>query len=392
MPTEQDLAELTSLLNDAKLIASYSQRAGRLRNAELLDAIRTYENLTVKTWGASETVALQQAVNQAIGQLHPISLLDLRRNNPFDEQTTGDSVRRYVLIAASILLMAITAYFTVLYNRGTELVSLVEKINGDHPAEKMAAVAREWRSAKFDSDKNSAETYYKMLDELRQLDFQVKDYLAQYRSYTEALPIVGATPAMASSHSDGSRTISQDKLPEIPCGESEAEPVGKLVAEFLQKPPGSILGENKKLIVNFACAEGFIISPYSLPYLASLGADIKEAISIMGMWVLPGLYGALGALVFYMRSILNPVLPDPPIEKIAHRVALGGFAGIIFAWFWAPQPSDLERFVGLSVNSFAFAFIIGFSIDVFFALLDRLVTSVQGLVSEPPQGSSNTGA
>ena len=88
-------------------------------------------------------------------------------------------------------------------------------------------------------------------------------------------------------------------------------------------------------------------------------------------------------MIFYMRAVLNPVLTDPPIDKIIHRVALGGFAGIIFAWFWAPTPDTMEKFVGLTVNSFAIAFVIGFSIDVFFALLDKLVTFLQGVVNEP---------
>ena len=49
----------------------------------------------------------------------------------------------------------------------------------------------------------------------------------------------------------------------------------------------------------------------------------------------------------------------------------------------AAEPDTMEKFVGLTVNSFAIAFVIGFSIDVFFALLDKLVTFLQGVINEP---------
>ncbi|MER8394926.1 hypothetical protein NKH10_23895 [Mesorhizobium sp. M1340] len=449
--TQKDLEEL---LVDAKLTAAYGQRAGRLRSGDIFEAIRAFESLSTKSWSSSEAVALQKAFNQAVAEIVPTTLLDIRDNDPFNPNNKQSLGRRYGLICASILLMGITAYFTVLYNQGTELIARLESVDKNKPSEKMAAVAREWRLAKFEGQESDAgETYYKMLDELRELDSQVKTDVREYSNLAELMPLLDDSLLKAMSHAAsvpaGAGTPSGTGLPGAtnpaaknstannpptkppaantspstaptadgtaakafatnasssgaaappgmvpadpndmrknePCGGGEPPQAADTpFAVFMKEPPGKILSENKRLITNFACAESLMISPYTMPYFAALGSEIKKTLNVYGLWILPALYGALGAMIFYMRAVLNPVLTDPPIDKIVHRVALGGFVGIIFAWFWAPTPDTMEKFVGLTVNSFAIAFLIGFSIDVFFALLDKLVTFLQGLINEP---------
>ena len=451
--TQKDLEEL---LADAKLTAAYGQRSGRLRSGDIFEAIRAFEALPTKSWSSAEAVALQKAFNQAVADIAPTTLLDIRENDPFNPNNKQSLSRRYSLIAMSILFMGITAYFTVLYNQGTELIARLESIDKNKPSEKMAAVAREWRLAKFEGKESDAgETYYKMLDELRELDSQVKTSVREYTKLAGLMPLLddsllatvsqtavsapahvgtplpGATdptvtkatansvpaknpaantpPSAApaanataantpattapASATDAAPTDTppgmipadpNDTRKNEPCGGDEPPQAADTpFAIFMKEPPGKILSENKRLIVNFACAESLSITPYSMPHFAALGSEIKKTLNVYGLWILPALYGALGAMVFYMRAVLNPVLTDPPIDKIIHRVALGGFAGIIFAWFWAPTPDTMEKFVGLTVNSFAIAFVIGFSIDVFFALLDKLVTFLQGIINEP---------
>lgn len=372
---------LDEILEDAKRVARYGQRAGRLRSPQLFEAIAAFEAPPAKGWSAPEAVALQQALNQAAMDIAPTTLNDIRRKDPFAPHTKADRRQRIGLIVFSILLMVVTAYFTILYNRGSDLALQLESIDRSRPAEKMAAVAREWRSAKIEEDGTSSETYYKMLDELRELDSQVKTYYADYLYFKAAMNPIEYFGSQYFTFRQVAGTTDTGYRQVTSCGTPSASPADATVASFLATPPGSILKQNRSLVLNFACAESLMISPYSMPWLASLGSDVEKILRVFGFWVLPGLYGALGATIFYMRSILNPILPDPPMEQIVHRVALGGFSGIIFAWFWAPSPQSTEQFAGLSINSFAIAFVIGFSIDVLFTLLDRLVSFLQNATS-----------
>ena len=89
--------------------------------------------------------------------------------------------------------------------------------------------------------------------------------------------------------------------------------------------------------------------------------------------VLPSLFGAFGALMYYMRRVLDPRAIDPPLTRTLHRVALGALSGMILAWLWNGMFNANEDFRAVGLGVFALAFVFGFSIDVFFAFLDRLV-------------------
>jgi len=100
---------------------------------------------------------------------------------------------------------------------------------------------------------------------------------------------------------------------------------------------------------------------------------LREGMSTLGLWILPSLYGMLGAVIFHMRRLLEPNVPNPSWLRFAYRIVLGGFAGIILVWFWNPSPQKLTQPAFSTLTSFGLAFVVGFSTDVFFQALDRLV-------------------
>ena len=375
---------LDDMLADAKILADYGWRSGQLQDSRLFEAIAAFETLGARSWKSPETAVLQHALNDALVSIAPTTLSDVKLRNPFMESSRRENLTRVALIAFSILLMIFTARFTILYNNGVELAGQLDRINEARPSEKMAAVARQWKEA---GDTAPTETYYRLLDELRDLDSKVLAYNAGYTAFRATTQWWNFWRLFAPRTQQFAGAPAADGKPYqavAPCG--AAPDSGSAANTFGAAPPGKVLVENRELIANFACTENLTITPYWMVVLVSSGADIQATLSVLGQWLLPAFYGALGATIFYMRSILNPVLPDPPVARIVHRIALGGFAGIIFAWFWAPSP-DGSQFVGLTINSFAIAFIIGFSIDVLFALLDTLVRFFQNIVNQIGQAT-----
>ena len=107
----------------------------------------------------------------------------------------------------------------------------------------------------------------------------------------------------------------------------------------------------------------------------------RNKVHLLVAWLLPGLYGLLGACVFVMRDLLRDhesikVGGDARIVDLLTlllRVALGGLAGIIIGWFSVPT-SPITSSVAVNISSipFGLAFLAGFSIESLFTLLDRL--------------------
>ena len=128
---------------------------------------------------------------------------------------------------------------------------------------------------------------------------------------------------------------------------------------------------------------------YDYP-MVSMIYKTRNKVNLLVSWMLPGLYGLLGACVFLMRDLLlvNKAHGDARIVDLLSlllRVALGGLAGIIVGWFWVPtSPTPNSSAIEVSSISFGVAFLAGFSIDSLFALLDRLLKNFRPSDGEKP--------
>lgn len=143
------------------------------------------------------------------------------------------------------------------------------------------------------------------------------------------------------------------------------------------------------------CSGLYNLGPQDLvPPLTTLMGVVNDRIGPYALWLLPALYGAMGAMLFHLRLILNPLQPDPPLARLILRLSLGALAGIVLTWFVTPDSRlDLEV-ADVGFTLFGFAFLFGFSLDVFFAILDRFVAvsvaSIQRLGAGSGGGPSPT--
>lgn len=135
-------------------------------------------------------------------------------------------------------------------------------------------------------------------------------------------------------------------------------------------------------IISQNCKIGLYYYSGSIPDMASLEAQVRDTNTLYSFIILPAAYGALGALMFYMRRILDPLLPDPTFLRTVHRVALGALAGVLLAWLWVGIFDSSEDFKAVGLGLFALAFVFGFSIEVFFDFLDSLVNAAKRQVSK----------
>ena len=121
---------------------------------------------------------------------------------------------------------------------------------------------------------------------------------------------------------------------------------------------------------------------YDYPMVSQI-YQTRNKVNLLVSWMLPGLYGLLGACVFLMRELLlvDKTRSDARIVDMLSlllRIALGGLAGIIVGWFWVPtSPTPAISTIEVSSVSFGVAFLAGFSIDSLFALLDRVLKNFQ---------------
>jgi hypothetical protein len=102
--------------------------------------------------------------------------------------------------------------------------------------------------------------------------------------------------------------------------------------------------------------------------------------ALVGGSLLPLLFGFLGAAVYLLRSGLDVVIgttsPRNIVLTAILRIGLGGVAGLAIGWF----QTDAAK---LTTAPFALAFLAGFSIELLFSLLDRIIAAISS--SSPPR-------
>lgn len=99
-------------------------------------------------------------------------------------------------------------------------------------------------------------------------------------------------------------------------------------------------------------------------------------------YLLPLLYGLLGAFIFVLRSLLREIKSltytfDSEI-RYRLRLTLGALGGMIIGWFLKPEEADALD----SLSPMAMAFLMGYNVDVLFSLMDRLIENIKQAIEK----------
>jgi len=114
----------------------------------------------------------------------------------------------------------------------------------------------------------------------------------------------------------------------------------------------------------------------------------------LSSYLLPLLYGWIGALAYTLRSLESEIrrVALRRVSRVSYglRATLGMLAGLAIGWFLRPQEDAGLGIVALpavggdfpisSISAVALAFVAGYSVDLLFAALDRIVGAFGGRV------------
>jgi hypothetical protein len=108
---------------------------------------------------------------------------------------------------------------------------------------------------------------------------------------------------------------------------------------------------------------------------------------ILQSYVLPVLYGLLGASVYVLRTLTREITDVTYSGDRGHllRLALGTLSGLIIGWFVFLLPGQS---VLTSISPLALSFLVGYNIEIVFSLMDRLI----GAFTKPPEEDKNGSA
>ena len=409
--------ELTDLIADARLVLAYAARTGSLPSKSLAVAVAHASSGPADNTSTEDRfMALTSSLNESMREIAPITLYDLgSKYQPFPH-SKGGRFRRIAFSFLTVLLVFVTAYYTQLYSdmnsillalRDIQTQNAIDKAERlfrftlkNHQAifsltEKKDQIEKQGQAEKKDQDEMVFEPYLKYYLDLLRLNDQMATYMPRAIEITEqpANPLsriyswleFRSNAPFEINYSGGNYGTPEAKndqpsLVQDKAKNDDAVQVDKKLSNKQRQLTKFLYYLGVGLLVPSVPDDIEGGKPVAAPMVSPISYEIlklEKWSSSLGLWVVPALYGLLGAVVFQMRAILDPLIPDPPLERLLIRFSLGVLAGVSITWLFASTPgatpAKLVEAQSVNTTLFGVSFLLGFSIDIFFTLLDRAV-------------------
>jgi hypothetical protein len=404
------------LLADARLMAGYATRIGRLQNGTILDSIDKLE--AAPTSGPEHDKAFNElswALNVLAQALAPVTLMDLGSEwQPYPQHRLDAKVRPFIAVAAA-LLIAVLGYFTFIYTEARLTSTALVALQSQQLTEKSEHLYDHYLQVlpglppKSPEQRVAAASFYQEVDLLKNLQdqlYQSTHVADRLRDQANPLTVVVLVSRVLEPKSAAAATAAAPAAKA-----SAANAPDTIMPADLTLTASQIVAQNQdrsgydQVLPDGAAPTDAVATPTPTPpalaatleyyndltaFLSSIGIpdlfqdpnkrvetqiaiDLQHCndfISVLGQWVLPALYGLFGALVFHLRSMMNPMIATPNL--IVVRGALAMMAGVSIAWLFNAMVGVGAANPG-GVTAFGLAFVFGYSIDVFFKALDKVV-------------------
>jgi hypothetical protein len=151
------------------------------------------------------------------------------------------------------------------------------------------------------------------------------------------------------------------------------------VTQFLMGPP--------RTVTNFLGLIGMNESHFAVDDREDVVAkvELELATSFVGGFLLPILYGMLGAIAFILRRLSAEDFTQDSARSLRNRfslrVPIGALSGLAAGWLLQPSTAG----VAASLSPFALAFVAGYSAELVFAAMDRIVAAFTSPPKDEPK-------
>lgn len=114
--------------------------------------------------------------------------------------------------------------------------------------------------------------------------------------------------------------------------------------------------------------------------LARMAYSISFPLQVVNMYLLPLLYGMMGACAYVLREISKEVqnMTYSSDDSVNYnlRIQLGALSGLIVGWFLIPASGAVEGIFSVyNLGPFALSFLSGYSIELVFSAMDRFIAA-----------------
>lgn len=114
--------------------------------------------------------------------------------------------------------------------------------------------------------------------------------------------------------------------------------------------------------------------------LARMAYSVGFPLQIVNMYLLPLLYGMMGACAYVLRElskeVQNMTYSNDDAVNYNLRIQLGALSGLVVGWFLTPAGGAADDIFSVyNLGPFALSFLSGYSIELVFSAMDRFIAA-----------------
>ncbi len=413
---------INELVNDALLYATYGRYAGSFKDEQLFQTIA--DSLRERPISNDLVVELHRILNETARDIPFSTVAALKAGWTPGRAPILIKCITFGLVIASIVLMVVVARLTLVHNQGTGLITQAEELMEDRPQQSIDRLVREHVLARLQLEERASENPTRLplndtvslslleaneaeLSEITRRMTNLRGEIGNYIAIKAVFPLIG----MKEIYCFSGRLLSSDGATfkgHCPDATTIATAQSKQFVELSSEPScrdpllpdptatnGTAFTRWRDMLeaerTSLECNGVIASTDFRGVQFAKNVEQLRWHVGYYALWILPAMYGAMGAVMYHMRYVLDPLLPHPSLIRLLHRVVLASLAGIVLGWFYAPGSAIEQAATGVGFSLFVVSFLFGFSLDVFFAMLDRFVAfSERSVRAATKRGTGDT--
>ena len=363
-------------VEEAQLLVSYISRHSPVQiDTEQIEVlINSNHKIKTQNWTPQDEIKFWNAYDQIATSIEPVTIESLKATmpDPFDKEKkktdAAKSVFKYrILTAIALMLLVFTQSYWI---NGSDLTQKLNalfykidetgfEIEKRKDVKNYENIERDIEISKLEDNKKKLiqefGATYTLLAEWNRI-WQVLSFKEQYKAQV--------TDYIEKKHKDTIADI-QKEIKEISALDiyseyDKREKIKELkAAERKENFSYEFDKERNKLFLTRISAEFIIRS--------------------LQIYVLPLIYGLLGALIFTLRSlskeIKNLTYTSHSETKYRLRISMGLLGGMAIGWFFKPE--DVAE--ASSLSPMAISFLVGYNVELLFNLMDKLIATISDL-------------
>ncbi|MCP4349810.1 MAG: hypothetical protein GY795_30380 [Desulfobacterales bacterium] len=376
-------AGLAENIREAQLLLTYAAQGGLTLDKNIISVIvRSKHILTSDKWTSDIETEFWLAFNELAKLVYPVSVASLKAIHPFSEQELEKHEAK-------------KSFFRTVYN-------FVFNIDENSSAKRSVASYKKW-SLVILAALLFVQIYWLVGSELTA---DIEEAMKTFESGRKKIEnLVAEQELLAAERSylrepDPDSGTSSPQFDEIKAEykkikEKQDELTTKLDELYVSVENESYkIDANHEMLNNWRKVWRFVFlqklkteKPEDTDNMKKKFILLKESqivLDVLHRYALPLLYGLLGAMAYVLRKLSLKIraltYEEDSNIRYGLRIQLGALSGLAVGWFIDAGSSSLVS----SLSPLAIAFLTGYSIEVLFAIMDRLISAFT--IKENPKG------